>query len=122
MKISIAIATLTSIVTAGSALAQSQPLTYTDIVREARRYEKLELSERVVSNKVLLQKVRLDLRPFGGGSTDFYVSKKDEIGFICTKTAPGFKGGVVTATVTKHEEAEGGSHFYTLDSCTPATK
>ena len=62
MKISIAIATLTSIVTAGSALAQSQPLTYTDIVREARRYEKLELSERVVSNKVLLQKASNSLR------------------------------------------------------------
>ena len=83
MKISIAIAALTTIVTAGSALAQAQPLTYPDIVREARRYEKLELSERVVSNKVLLQKVRLDLRPFDGGSPDFFVNKKDEIGFIC---------------------------------------
>ena len=120
MKISIAIAALTTIVTAGSALAQAQPLTYPDIVREARRYEKLELSERVVSNKVLLQKVRLDLRPFDGGSPDFFVNKKDEIGFICAKTSPGFKGGTVTATVTKHEEAEGGSHFYTLDNCTTA--
>ena len=118
MKISIAIAALASLTTAGGALAQSQPLTYSDIVKEARRYEKLELSERVVSNKILLQKVRLDLRPFGGGSRDYYVKKADEIGFICAKSAPGFKGGIVTATITKHEEAEGGSHFYTLDNCT----
>ena len=120
MKISIAIAALTSSVTFGSALAQPQSLTYPEIVREARRYEKLELSERIVSNKVLLQKVRVDLKPFGGGSSDYYVKKSDEIGFICARTSPGFKGGSVTATITKHEEAEGGSHFYTLDNCTTA--
>ena len=114
-----AIAALTSIVTVG-ALAQTAPLaslTYLDIVKEARRYDKLEGSERVVSNKVLLQKVRLDLKKFGNGSDDFYVRRSDMIGFICAKSAPGFNGGNVTATITLHEDAEGGSHFYTLDNC-----
>ena len=121
MKISIAIAALTSIVTVGHALAQTAPLTYPDIVKEARRYDKLEGSERVVSNKVLLQKVRLDLKKFGNGSPDFYVKRSDMIGFICSKSAPGFKGGNVTATITMHEEgADGASHFYTLDNCTTA--
>ena len=121
MKIAFTIAALASIVTVGQALAQTAPLTYLDIVKEARRYDKLEGSERVVSNKVLLQKVRLDLKKFGNGSDDFYVRRSDMIGFICAKSAPGFKGGNVTATITLHEEAEGG-HFYTLDNCTAATK
>jgi hypothetical protein len=121
MKISIAIAALTSIVTVGHALAQTAPLTYPDIVKEARRYDKLEGSERVVSNKVLLKKVQLDLKKFGNGSPDFYVRRADMIAFVCAKSAPGFKGGIVTAMITKHEEAEGSSHFYTLDNCTAAT-
>ena len=70
-----------------------------------------------MSRKILLQKVRLELKKFGNGSPHFYVKRSDMIGFICQKSSPGFKGGVVTATITKHEEAEGGSHFYTLDSC-----
>ena len=118
MKIAFAIAALTTIVTVGH--AQTPPLAYHDIVSEARRYDKLEGSERVVSNKVLLQKVRLDLKKFGNGSDDFYVRRSDMIGFICSKSAPGFKGGTVIATITLHEEAEGGSHFYTLDNCTQA--
>lgn len=117
MKIALAIAALISI-TAGHALAQTPPLAYGDIVNEARRYDKLEGSERVVSNKILAKKVRLDLKKFGNGSPDFYVKRSDMIGFICSKSAPGFKGGNVTATITMHEEAEGGSHFYTLDNCT----
>lgn len=120
MKIAFAIAALTSIVTVGQALAETPPLAYHDIVSEARRYDKLEGGERVVSNKVLLQKVRLDLKKFSNGSDDFYVRRADMIGFICAKSSPNFKGGTVTATVTKHEEAEGG-HFYTLDNCA-ATK
>ena len=117
MKIAFTIAALSSIVTVGQALAQTAPLTYLDIVSEARRYDKLEGSERVVSNKVLLQKVRLDLKKFGNGSPDFYVKRSDEIGFICAKSEPGFNGGNVVAQVVKHEEAEGGSHFYTLNYC-----
>ena len=117
-----AIAALASIVTVGQPLAQTTPLTYLDIVKEARRYDKLEGSERVVSNKVLLQKVRLDLKKFGNGSPDFYVRRADMIGFICATSSPNFNGGIVTATITLHEEAEGGSHFYTLDNCTAATK
>ena len=92
-----------------------------EIVKEARRYDKLEGSERVVSNKVLLKKVQLDLKKFGNGSPDFYVRRADMIAFVCAKSAPGFKGGIVTAMITKHEEAEGSSHFYTLDNCTAAT-
>lgn len=122
MKYGILIATLVSAVTVGHALAQTQPLTYQDIVKEARRYEKLEGSERAASPKILFKQVKLDLKAFGAGSPDYYVVKKDEIAFICTKTAPGFKGGTVISTVTKHEEGAEGSHFYTLDSCTTATK
>ena len=121
MKIAIALASLVSLVTVGHALAQTAPLTYTDIVREARRYEKLEGSERAASAKILFKQVRLGLKPFSGGSRDFYVSKKDEIGFIC-QSPTSFKGGTVIAKIVKHEEGAEGSHFYTLDSCTPATK
>lgn len=122
MKIAFTIAALASIVTVGQALAQTAPLTYLDIVKEARRYDNLELSERVVSNKILGQKVRLNLQKFGNGSPNFYVKRSDMIAFVCDKSAPNFNGGNVTATITLHEEAEGGSHFYTLDNCTAATK
>ena len=118
MKIAFAIAALTSVIIAGNALAQTPTLAYPDIVSEARRYDKLELSERVVSNKILGQKVRLNLQKFGNGSPNFYVKRSDMIAFVCDKSAPNFKGGNVTATITLHEEAEGGSHFYTLDNCT----
>lgn len=117
MKIAICIAAAVSTITVGHALAQTPPLTYPDIVREARKYEKLEGGERIVSNKVLFHTVKLGLKPFGGGSKDFYVVKRDEIGFICSKTAPSFKGGTVIAEITKHEEGGEGSHFYTLDNC-----
>ena len=117
MKITIAIAiAFVSALAAGNALAQTPTLTYPDIVKEARRYDKLDGSERVVSNKVLLKKVQLDLKKFGNGSPDFYVRRADMIGFICATSAPNFNGGNVTATITLHEEAEGG-HFYTLDNC-----
>lgn len=122
MKIAICIAAAVSAATVGHALAQPQPIAYSDIVNEARRYEKLEGSERAASPKVLFKKVRLDLKAFGGGSSDYYVSKKDEIGFICQTSSKDFKGGTVEAKVVKHEEGAEGSHFYTLDSCTPATK
>ena len=123
MKIAIAIAALTSIVSAGNVLAQTPPLTYPDIVSEARRYERLEGSERVISNKILGKKVRLNLQKFGNGSPDFYVRRADMIGFICSKSSPKFSGGNVIATITMHEEAaDGASHFYTLDNCTAATK
>lgn len=102
---------------AGEVLADQPPLTYKDLVREARRYERLEGSERVVSNTVLFHKVRLDLRPFGGGSKDFFVVRKDEIGFVCSRMTPGFKGGTVQATVIRHEEGGEGSQFFVLDSC-----
>jgi hypothetical protein len=117
MKVAIAIASLLSLVTVADAIAQAKPLTYADIVKEARRYEKLEGGERTVSGKVLFQQVQLDLKPFTGGSKDFYVKKSDEIGFICLTSAPGFKGGLITAQVVKHEEGAEGSHFYTLKSC-----
>lgn len=117
MKYGIAIASLMSIVTVGHAIAQAQPLSYADIVREARRYEKLEGGERVTSNSVLFKKVRLNLHAFGKGSDAYFVNKADEIAFTCTKTAPGFKSGIVVGTVTKHEEGAEGSHVYTIDNC-----
>ena len=103
--------------TVGAAHADQSLLSYKDLVREARRYEKLEGSERAPSGKILFRKVRLDLKPFAAGSKDFYVVRKDEIGFVCEQAASGFKGGTVEATVTKHEEGAEGSHFYSLDRC-----
>ena len=117
MKIAICIAAAVSTITVGHALAQQATLTYPDLVREARRYEKLEGGERVVSNKLLFHTVKLDLKPFAGGSKDYFVKKSDEIGFICLTSAPGFKGGTVIAEVVKHEEGVEGSHFYTLKNC-----
>jgi len=122
MKIALCIAAAVSIVTVGHAIAQQAPLTYTDLVREARKYEKLEGGERIVSNKVLFHTVRLDLKPFSGGSKDYYVKKADEIGFICQTSSTGFKGGTVVAEIVKHEEGAEGSHFYTLKNCTTVTK
>lgn len=120
MKVAIAIASVLSLVTMADAIAQAKPLMYADIVKEARRYEKLEGGERTVSGKVLFQQVHLDLKMFGGGSQDYYVKKSDEIGFICLTSAPGFRGGPVTTQVVKHEEGGEGSHFYTLKNCTQA--
>ena len=109
---------LAATVPAGHVLAQPAGLlAYRDLVQEARRYEKLEGSERTTSGKVLFHKVRLDLKPFGAGSKDFFVVRRDEIGFVCDKLAPGFKGGTVEATVIRHEEGAEGSHFYVLDRC-----
>ena len=119
MKIAICIAAAVSAATVGHALAQTPPLTYSDIVREVRRYQKLEGSERAASPKIMFKQVKLELKAFGGGSPDFYVSKKDEIGFIC-QSPSGFKGGTVFAKIVKHEEGAEGSHFYTLDSCASA--
>jgi hypothetical protein len=110
-------ALLAASIPVGAAQADQPLLSYKDLVREARRYEKLEGSERAPSPKILFRKVRLDLKPFAGGSKDFYVVRKDEIGFVCEQAAPGFTGGTVEATITKHEEGAEGSHFYSLNSC-----
>ena len=48
----------------GAAQTDQSLLSYKDLVREARRYEKLEGSERAPSAKILFRKVRLDLKPF----------------------------------------------------------
>jgi hypothetical protein len=101
----------------GAAQADQPLLSYKDLVREARRYEKLEGSERAASGKILFRKVHLDLKPFAAGSKDFYVIRRDEIGFVCEQAVPGFKGGTVEATVTKHEEGAEGSQFFSLDNC-----
>lgn len=120
MKIAICIAAAVSAVTVGRALAQPVSLHYPDIVREARRIEKLEGGEYVISNKVLFHRARLNLRAFGKGSDAFYVDKKDEISFTCAKKSAGFTGGVVEALVVKHEPGAEGSHDYTLDNCRAA--
>lgn len=74
MKIAIRI---TAAVSAGHALVQTAPIQYPDIVSKARRYGRLEGSERVVSNKVLLKKAKLHLKKFGNGSPDFYVKRSN---------------------------------------------
>lgn len=123
MKVAIALALLVSAATlGGAASAQTPPLQYKDLVRDARRVEHLEGGERFVSPKIIYQTVTLDLKPFGQGSKDYYVVKRDEVGFICSTANPGFKGGKVTTRVMKHEEGGEGSHFFTLENCTTATK
>lgn len=116
MKIAICLAAAISAITVGQAIAQTPLLSYSDIVSEARRYEKLEGSERVVSSKVFQKMVKLDLKKFGNGSSDFYVKRSDMVGFICQKSEPKFNGGTVVGQILKHEESEGG-HFYTLNYC-----
>ncbi len=120
MKIAITLAGLVSAATVCSAIAQPVSLHYPDIVREARRIEKLEGGEYVISNKVLFHRARLNLRAFGKGSDAFYVDKKDEISFTCAKKSQGFTGGVVEAVIVKHEPGAEGSHDYTLDNCSVA--
>lgn len=105
---------------AGTAFAQPVSLTYPDIVKEARRIERLEGSEYVLSNAVRGSRVRLNLRAFGGGSDSYFVDKKDEIGFICASQSKSFRGGVVEAIVVKHEPGAEGGHFFTLDNCVSA--
>lgn len=102
---------------AGNVLALVALLAYKDLVTEARRYERLEGAERAITGRVLFQKVRLDLRPFGSGSSDYFVVRRDEIGFVCKKVATGFKGGAIEATIIGHQEGAEGSHFYVLDAC-----
>ena len=117
MKISYIAIAFVSAIAVGHALAQTPLLSYADIVSEARRYDKLEGSERVISNKILGKKVRLNLQKFGNGSPNFFVKYSDMIGFVCAKKSPEFKGGNVIATITMHEEEAEGGHFYTLDNC-----
>lgn len=118
----IAIVLMLAATFAGAAAAQTPPLQYKDLLREARRVERLEGGERVVSPKIIFQTVTLDLKPFGQGSKDYFVVKKDEVGFICSTATHGFKGGKVTTRVTKHEEGGEGSHFFTLENCTSVAK
>ncbi|MGJ7554671.1 hypothetical protein ACSFA3_06255 [Variovorax sp. RHLX14] len=120
MKIAITLATLLSAVTVADVACAQATLSYADLVRDARRVEKLEGSERITSPKVIFQRVKLDLKPFGKGSKDFYVRKSDEIGFICQAASPGFSGGTITGKIVKHEEGAEGSHFFTVDNCSVA--
>ena len=85
---------LAASVPVGAAQAEQSLLSYEDLVREARRYEKLEGSERTTSGKVLFHKVRLNLKPFAGGSNAFYVVRKDEIEYAwqwCDQLIAGWK-------------------------------
>lgn len=119
MKKAIAIAALVSAATIGNvAYCQPAPLEYKALKAEARRIELLEGGEKVISDKVLFATVRLNLKPFGGGSPALYVVKQDEIAFVCTSgLLKSFKGGWVTGRVEKHEAGAEGSTFYDLTNC-----
>ena len=117
MKFSSVFFAVVSVGVVGAA-AQSVSLSYSDIVRESRRLEKLEGSEYVISPKILGHRVRLNLQAFGRGSDSYYVNKNDEIAFTCRRTAKGFNGGLVEAVITKHEPGAEGSNFFELDNCT----
>lgn len=102
-----------------AALAQSTPLTYAQVVTEARRIEGLEGSEYFISKDLLFKRVRLNLSPYGPGTDAMYVSKRDEISFVCSPISPNFVGGWVDAQIDKHAPGAEGSHFFTLSDCQP---
>lgn len=107
-----------SIVSIGRAGAEPVSIHYPDILKEARRIEKLEGSEYVISKAVRNHRARLNLRAFGKGSDSYYVDKKDGIAFTCKTKSAGFNGGVVEAVIVKHEAGAEGSNFFELDNCT----
>lgn len=102
-----------------AALAQSTPLTYAQVVTEARRIEGLEGSEYVISKDLLFKRVRLELSSYAPGTDAMYVSKRDEISFVCSPVLPKFVGGWVDAQIEKHAPGAEGSHFFTLSDCQP---
>ncbi|MDM0091656.1 MULTISPECIES: hypothetical protein [unclassified Variovorax] len=102
-----------------AALAQSTPLTYAQVVTEARRIEGLEGSEHVISKDLLFKRVRLDLHSYSAGSDAMYVTKRDEISFVCSPAQSKFVGGWVDAQIDKHAPGAEGSHFFTLSDCQP---
>ena len=97
--------------------AQPVALGYSQVVAEARRIERLEGGEYVISKDVLFKPVLLNLKPFGGGSDAMYVSKPDEIGFVCAPALKNFGGGWIEGRVEKHEPGSEGGHFFTLSGC-----
>ena len=97
--------------------AQPVALGYSQVVAEARRIERLEGGEYFISKDVLFKPVRLNLKPFGGGSDAMYVNKPDEIGFVCTPPLKNFSGGWIEGRIEKHEPTSEGDHFFTLSGC-----
>ena len=119
MKILICLAALISTAATGQTFALPSvqaPLTYSDIVREARRSDSLESTEPVVASAVVNRRVRVGLLRILG-STNFRVRRQDSIVFTCTYAEAGFKGGDVVAVITKHEKGADGGHVYTLANC-----
>lgn len=97
--------------------AQPVALGYSQVVAEARRIERLEGGEYIISKDVLFKPVRLNLTSFGGGSDAMYVNKPDEIGFVCTPALKDFRGGWIEGRIEKHEPGSEGGHFFTLSGC-----
>lgn len=97
--------------------AQPVALGYSQVVAEARRIERLEGGEYIISKDVLFNSVRLNLKSFGGGSDAMYVSKADEIAFVCAPALENFRGGWIEGRIEKHEPGSEGGHFFTLSGC-----
>ena len=97
--------------------AQSAVLEYSQVVAETRRIERLEGSEYFVSKNILFKPVRLNLKSFGGKSEALYVSKRDEVGFVCTPALRNFTSGWVEGRIEKLEPGGDGGHFFTLSGC-----
>ncbi|MCR6480891.1 hypothetical protein NU688_32370 [Variovorax sp. ZS18.2.2] len=66
---------------------------------------------------VVARRVRLNLRPFGGGSDAFFVDRQDQIGFVCRSKSRGFKGGAVVSVIITYESGGDQGDFFTLDHC-----
>lgn len=97
--------------------AQPVALPYSQVVAEARRIERLEGAEYVISKDVLFKRVRLNLKKFGGKSGALYVNRRDDIGFVCTPALRNFSGGWVEGRIERHEPGGDGGHFFTLSGC-----
>lgn len=98
--------------------ATLKPITYAHLRAEVRRISGIDGGDSALSSAIARQPIRLHLKPFGGVSKAFYVSKTDMIGFICDRAEPGFKGGPVDAFVLRHEAGADDGDFFVLDNCT----
>lgn len=118
MKKGITMAILSLVTFAGAAYSQPAPLDYAAIKAEAKRIEKLEGSEYVISSQIQHKTVRLNLKPFGKGADTLFVVKADEVAFVCATGLPkNFKGGWVTGRIEQHEPGPDIGHFYDLSNC-----
>lgn len=98
--------------------AWSAPVEQVPAEKATLSYKELVKATRAATPSALLdRRVRINIRPFNGGSDAFYVNEKDMIGFVCETKAVGFTGGIVEATIIGYENQEDAGEFFTLRNC-----